>query len=308
MISDDRITDASHSPLFAASSVVEAADSMNRTFVLTPSCRDMLQHLLVAVGLCGVGRLAPVAEGSMQTVFNYDAMLRQVPEWASSYANADPFGHIVLDSQADDAALNAALEDFPSPEDGCWFDCTTDSRAVERKQAVWDIRKIPPSICRILFELNSGPFVEFLEALTGIAHLVPDPHFYGAGVHQILSSGRLEIHADHNLNLKLNLYRRVSVALYLNKDWQDSYGGTLELWSADMKGPVQRIVPLFNRMVVFSNSETSFHGHPDPIAGPPGVTRKSLAAWYLSPEPHPSHLSVPHKAIFPRVADDAGAY
>lgn len=244
----------------------------------------------------------------MNTVFDYDALARQVTDWARSYASAAPFGHIVLDSQADDVALNAALKDFPSPEDGCWFDCTTGNRAVERKQAVWDIRKIPSNICRVLFELNSGPFVEFLEALTGISHLVPDPHFYGAGVHQILPGGRLEIHADHNVNVKLNLYRRVSVALYLNKNWQESYGGSLELWSADLKGPAQRIIPHFNRMVVFSNSETSFHGHPDPIAGPSGTTRKSLAAWYLSCDPHPSHLSVPHKAVFPRVGNDASAY
>ena len=243
----------------------------------------------------------------MNTVFDYEAMAHRLPEWANRYAAADPFPHIALDGLVNGAALDAALNDFPRPEDDRWFDCTNSSRAVEHKQATWDIRKLPESICRVLFELNSGPFVEFLETLTGIPHLVTDPHFYGAGAHQILPGGRLEIHADHNLNVKLNLYRRVSVALYLNKDWQESYGGALELWSADMKEPVQWIVPVFNRMAVFSNSETSYHGHPDPIACPPGGTRKSLAAWYLSSIPHPSYQSVPHKAIFPRVGD-AGNY
>ena len=245
----------------------------------------------------------------MNTVFDFDAMAANLPAWAKCYATAEPFPHIVLDSLADEKSLSAALEDVPSPDDGCWFDCTTPTYTVERKQALWDIRKMPASLCRILFEMNSGPFVEFIEALTGIAHLVPDPHLYGAGLHQILPGGRLEIHADHNINVRLNLYRRVSVALYMNKNWRDEYGGALELWSADKRERVRLIAPHFNRLIVFSNSETSLHGHPEPIAGPPGTTRKSLAAWYLSSEPDPSYTPVPHKATFPlRAPADAAAY
>jgi hypothetical protein len=58
------------------------------------------------------------------------------------------------------------------------------------------------------------------------------------------------------------------------------------------------IQPVFNRMVIFSNSETSWHGHPRAVACPPGMTRKSLATWYFSATPHPSYGDVPHMGRF----------
>lgn len=71
--------------------------------------------------------------------------------------------------------------------------------------------------------------------------------------------------------------------VYLNEGWDfDKWGGHLDLWDAAMTRRVQHIAPVFNRLVVFSSSRTSFHGHPDPLATPEHVTRKSLAMYYYT--------------------------
>ena len=44
----------------------------------------------------------------------------------------------------------------------------------------------------------------------------------------------------------------------------------------------QKISPVFNSMVVFKTDDYSYHGHPDPIACPENVTRKSIALYYYS--------------------------
>lgn len=234
----------------------------------------------------------------MKTTFDYTSMAGRVGNWAKEYAAAKPFPHIVLDSLGREEAIRAALEAFPAPEDDRWFDTSGPEGTVQLKQTMWDSRKIPEPLCRVLLEMNSGPFVDFLEDLTGIEGLVPDPHYFGAGLHQILPGGTLGVHVDHNLNPRLNLYRRVSVVFYLNRDWVDDYQGHLELWSVDMAKCVKRISPNFGRMVVFTNSETSFHGHPQPLACLHGMTRKSLSAFYLSSVPDPSYSPEPHKALF----------
>ncbi|HEY5155960.1 MAG TPA: 2OG-Fe(II) oxygenase, partial [Acidimicrobiales bacterium] len=40
--------------------------------------------------------------------------------------------------------------------------------------------------------------------------------------------------------------------------------------------------PIANRCVVFSTTDYSFHGHPEPVTCPPGRTRRSLALYYYS--------------------------
>ncbi len=55
------------------------------------------------------------------------------------------------------------------------------------------------------------------------------------------------MHADFNWHQKLLLDRRINLLLYLNKDWEEDYGGHLELWNRDMKVLGDRILPVFDR-------------------------------------------------------------
>ena len=123
--------------------------------------------------------------------------------------------------------------------------------------------------------------------MTAIEKLLPDPHLHGAGLHQILSGGKLDVHADATIFAPLNLYRRINVLLFLNKGWKAEYGGDLELWSEDCTQREKAIAPLFNRLVVFNTTKTSFHGHPRPLNTPKHVTRKSLALYYFTSAPSP---------------------
>ena len=81
--------------------------------------------------------------------------------------------------------------------------------------------------------MNSLRVLLFLEALTGIEGLIPDPYFGGGGPHQIQPGGFLKIHADFNVHPQLKLDRRLNMLIYLNKDWREEYGGHLELWDRD---------------------------------------------------------------------------
>jgi hypothetical protein len=92
----------------------------------------------------------------------------------------------------------------------------------------------------------------------------------------------LKIHADFNKNKLTNLDRRLNVLVYLNKDWDEAWGGHFELWDKEMKGAVKKILPLFNRMALFTTTDFSYHGHPEALKCPPGRSRKSLALYYYT--------------------------
>jgi hypothetical protein len=134
-----------------------------------------------------------------------------------------------------------------------------------------------------LFEFfNSRPMLEFLEGLTTIRGLIPDPYFIGGGFHETGRGGKLGIHADFRINEQLHLHRRLNVIVYLNEEWKPEWGGALELWDRDMKSKVREVMPVFNRCVVFNTDADSFHGHPDPLETPEGVLRRSIALYYYT--------------------------
>ena len=117
----------------------------------------------------------------------------------------------------------------------------------------------PEKISSFLSFLNSFKFLSFLQKLTGIKEsLVPDPYFFGGGLHQIKRGGFLKVHADFNYHPQMKLDRRLNLLIYLNEDWQDEWGGFLELWDKDMKKCVKKLSPKFNNIVVFNTNDYSF--------------------------------------------------
>jgi len=199
---------------------------------------------------------------------------------SSQYCSASPFPHVVLENFLPEDMVQGLTEHFPKER--------------LRSDVVFDVgyaghhkRQILPldcdEFCRRAFDFfNAQPFLQFLEGLSGIEGLLPDPYFVGGGFHEIGRGGKLGIHADFRINNKLHVRRRMNVIIYLNQEWQEEYNGSLELWSRDMKSAAQRIAPLWNRCVIFNTDADSWHGHPDPLATPNGVLRRSVALYYYT--------------------------
>jgi hypothetical protein len=140
-----------------------------------------------------------------------------------------------------------------------------------------------PQTRKLMHFLNSEPFLEFIQVVSGIEEkLIGDPYFVGGGQHEIRPGGVLKVHADFNGYPAFNLSRRLNVLVYLNEDWDDSYGGHLEFWDENMKEQKAAILPIFNRLAMFSTTDFSYHGHPNPLTCPPERRRRSLALYYYS--------------------------
>ena len=214
---------------------------------------------------------------------------------ASEYQNNTPFPNIYFDNFLPEAALEAALRDFPEPRELRWREFEDRN---QKKLSFEAVEQLPASLRNILYFLNSRPMLQFLEVLTGIRGLISDPYYVGGGLHQIRPGGHLEVHADFNWHEALRLDRRINVLLYLNKDWRDEYGGHFELWNRDMTLAVRKILPIFNRRAIFSTSDYSYHGHPTPLTCPPTRTRKSIATYYYSNGRPEEEVSESHSTLF----------
>src|SRR5262249_42969076 len=97
---------------------------------------------------------------------------------------------------------------------------------------------------------------------------------------------------------RLQIYRRLNLIVYLNKGWQEEWGGHLELWAPKAEKAAERIAPLFNRAVIFDTSNFSYHGHPHPLACPESESRKSVALYYYSVDYPYEDDKTPHTTLF----------
>ncbi len=201
-------------------------------------------------------------------------------QFKAQYTSAQPFPSISFKNFFNPDFLSSVLEEFPD------LSKAAASQYNDTKQIKFEGKGERPfgiNTKQLMHFLNSEPFLEFLQSLTSIKEtLLGDPYFVGGGMHEIKPGGLLKVHADFNKHPKTNLDRRINVLVYLNKDWQESYGGHFELWDKDMKACVHKILPEFNTLAMFSTTDFSYHGHPNPLSCPPDRSRKSLALYYYS--------------------------
>jgi hypothetical protein len=205
---------------------------------------------------------------------------------ARQFREADPFPHIAIDGLFDDALLRNIVKEIPPIESELWRvwgsgEPTDFEQPSSLKRGISEEALMGPLTCAFLHSLNSITSLKFLEGLAGITGLVADPSFGGGGLHCTGRGARLLVHVDRDRHPLGNPFNQmINCILYLNEDWDENYGGHIELWSRDGKQRVQRIAPLFNRLVIFQSGSTSYHGHPDPLACPPNRARLSIATYY----------------------------
>jgi Rps23 Pro-64 3,4-dihydroxylase Tpa1-like proline 4-hydroxylase len=195
-----------------------------------------------------------------------------------------PFRHYVIDGLFSDEILRTINN--PEYLQSVKGNVTTFNNEYEGKIAISHINEEGGNVYEILNYLNSEEFLSFLRELTDIPDLIADPEFHGGGVHLIPRGGKLGIHIDFSRALfDESKFRRVNCLLYLNDNWQRDWGGALELWNkrpADGGQCVNKVFPIFNRLIIFGTSKNSWHGHPTPLNCPENEYRKSLATYYYS--------------------------
>jgi len=236
--------------------------------------------------------IEPVSNNS--AVFNYFKWYNNIKELNKKYNNANPFPHLILENFLNEDIAKKADEEFPAPDSESWLHY---KHLNKNNQAIANMDALPPTIAKAVKELNSDKFVLFLSKLTGIDGLKADPTLEGGGLHQYGGGGFLNIHADFTVHPHNPKWRRkINVLLYLNNGWKEEWGGHIELWDKQMKKCVAKTAPTLNRCLIFNVDVDSYHGFPEPIKCPEGITRKSIALYYFIEQDKPFKMGTWYKS------------
>ncbi|HEU5410334.1 MAG TPA: 2OG-Fe(II) oxygenase [Candidatus Acidoferrales bacterium] len=215
-------------------------------------------------------------------LFPYSRWRKQLPRLAERYQAACPFPHIHLTNFLEGEAARSLAEQFPRPSSEAWIQY---KHFNENKSGLTRRDLFPQGLQKLVDELNSEEFLSWLCHLTGIPKLVADPTLEGGGLHQSSRGGFLNLHTDFTMHPRQKEWRRrINLILYLNPEWREEWGGAIELWDAQMRKCCASVPPLLNHAVIFSTVDDSYHGFPEKLRCPEGVSRKSLALYYYTVE------------------------
>lgn len=191
---------------------------------------------------------------------------------------ARPFPHLVLENLFDPQLLNLVHEDFDAPQVP-WQTLRNDYENTRRSQTG---AALGPAAQLYFSLVHAGWFTAALSRITGIANLVTDPLLWGGGLHESGAGAHFAVHRDFAYHRQTGLRNEMVLITYLNRHWQDAWGGQLELWDAAAHRCEATVAPVFGRSLLFLHGPRSFHGHPVPMTPPPGVTRRSVAVYYYT--------------------------
>ena len=195
---------------------------------------------------------------------------------------SQPVKNFMIENFLDEDFANEVHDCFPSFAEARDLGKQTASSVNEQnKYQVSDSTLFKPPLLRLHEMLASDYFCNLLANAFEIPNILPDAELQGGGIHQTGPRGHLDVHVDFNYIEERKLFRRMNILIYFNKDWNEDWGGNIELWDKDVKNCVHSFSPSFNRCVVFETNEISYHGV-TAVKCPDGNARKSFAGYYYT--------------------------
>lgn len=225
----------------------------------------------------------------------------QRQHYADRFSTARPFPHVVIDGFLAEPFCDAIIEAFPDFDE---HSAVNEDGKVGGKSTREKVRQLGPAFAQLDDLIRSRAFLGLIEGITGIESLQYDPWYFGGGTHENRHGQDLDPHIDFNYHPISRQHRRLNMIIYLNEEWEEDWGGLLQLHKDPYRPPVEddiiSIAPRRNRCVIFETSERSWHGF-EPIELPEDkrhLSRKSFAVYYYTRRRPPEETAGEHSTVY----------
>ena len=227
-------------------------------------------------------------------------VLQKTQTYAARFSAVEPFRHVVIDGFLRADFCQSLRADFPQFEDR---HALNEMGQVGGKAVRMDVRDISEAYRQFDRYLQTPEFLGFVSEVTGIPDLLYDPDYVGGGTHENRHGQGLDAHVDFNYHPRTKWHRRLNLIVYLNEEWDRSWGGELELHSDPWDAANNRtigVLPIMNTAVIFETNEVSWHGFSE-IRMPEShrqASRKSFAIYLYTRERPADETAPPHATIY----------
>ena len=217
---------------------------------------------------------------------------------SDDFQSAPFFPHVMIEKFLDDDFCKEVSQEFPDFNASA---AINESGEVGRKAHRPDVADLGPAYAKLDQLMQDADFLATMSKISGIPDLLYDPEYIGGGTHENLDGAELDVHVDFNYHPNLGWHRRLNLILFLNEEWEESWGGCLAVhddpWSDNDQS--RSFVPVFNRAVMFETNERSWHGFDRvrlPQDGP--ESRRTFAVYFYTKDRPAEQTASPHATVY----------
>ena len=229
------------------------------------------------------------------------SLLEDPPKYQEDFAGARPFPHLVIDDFLAQAFYERLAAELPAFDDKY---ARNEMGEIGRKAVQEELPSIGPAYAQLDRLIRSDEFLSLLSRMTGMPDLRYDPDYIGGGTHENRDGQDLDAHIDFNYHPSSGLHRRANWILFLNPEWSEDWGGSLELhrdpWAPRAEDEIRSLLPIANRAVLFETSEISWHGFRR-ITLPEDkkhLSRRSIAVYFYTKERPAEQIATSHATVY----------
>lgn len=225
---------------------------------------------------------------------------------SQKFKNIEPFSYLKVDNVLQEDFAKQIQEEILNISNEEWdrYD-----NPLEHKYTLRNKENLPSECSKLFSMLTSDDFTENLSSIMG--YEIKNDHTKNWwGIHKYDNGDHLDIHVDAGLHPQTKQKKQLTLGIYLSKDWKEENGGHLEIWKgenaynndAKISECVDRILPVFNTLVIFENNDYSWHGNPNPVVCKNGEKRIFVTLSYVSEQF--DDLNKKEKAFFVKRPED----
>lgn len=116
-----------------------------------------------------------------------------------------------------------------------------------------------PLLEEIIYAFQDKRIVDLVASICNIDQAIPDENLYAGGISMMGKNQFLNPHLDNSHDKDREYWRVLNLLYYVTPNWNEEYGGNLELWPNGLKQNQITIHSKFNRLVVMATHDSSLH-------------------------------------------------
>lgn len=166
----------------------------------------------------------------------------------------DSIGYFFIDDLLPDELVTKIHEVFPKPS------------AMVLKKNIREVKYVSsqmnfynPLLEEIIYAFQDKRVVNLIGEICDIQEAIPDEYLYAGGISMMGNKQFLNPHLDNSHDKDRERWRVLNLLYYVTPDWQEEYGGNLELWPGGINEKQITIHCKFNRLAVMATHNHSLH-------------------------------------------------
>jgi len=116
-----------------------------------------------------------------------------------------------------------------------------------------------PILEEIIYAFQDKRIVALIGEICEISEMIPDENLYAGGISMMGNKQFLNPHLDNSHDKDRELWRVLNLLYYITPNWEEEYGGNLELWPNGLSKPQITIHSKFNRLAIMATHNGSLH-------------------------------------------------